>query len=151
MTVRIVRPDDLPQIFALEQLCFSVPWTEEMLRAQLTDGHVFLAAVEDGQVLGYAGLQYVLDEGYITNVATSPARRREGIAGMLLSALKERAEELGLAFLTLEVRESNAPARRLYEKHGFSDVGRRRDYYECPREDAILMTYFFPEGGFQNC
>ena len=143
MTIRSVSPDDLPQIIALEKSCFSVPWTEEMLRAQLTDSHVFLAAVEGGQVLGYAGLQYVLDEGYISNVATSPARRREGIAGMLLSALKERAEELSLAFLTLEVRESNSPARRLYEKHGFFDVGRRTGYYESPREDAILMTYFF--------
>ena len=143
MTVRSVCLDDLPQIIALEELCFSVPWTEEMLLAQLTDGHVFLAAVENGEVLGYAGLQYVLDEGYISNVATSPARRREGIAGMLLSALKERAGELGLAFLTLEVRESNFPARRLYEKHGFSGVGRRKGYYDSPREDAILMTYFF--------
>ena len=143
MTIRSVRPEDLPQIIALETLCFSVPWTEEMLRAQLTEGHVFLAAEEDGQVLGYVGLQYVLDEGYISNVATAPARRREGIAGMLLSALKDCAEELGLAFLTLEVRESNFPARRLYEKHGFSGVGRRKGYYDCPREDAILMTYFF--------
>ena len=143
MTVRNVRSEDLPQITALEQSCFSVPWTQEMLRSQLTDGHVFLAAVEDGQVLGYVGLQYILDEGYITNVATAPARRREGIAGMLLSTLKKRAAALGLSFLTLEVRRSNAPARRLYEKHGFSDVGRRRGYYESPREDAILMTYFF--------
>ena len=142
MTVRNVRAEDLPQIIALEELCFSVPWTEEMLLAQLTDGHVFLAAEENGQVLGYAGLQYVLDEGYITNVATSPARRREGIAGMLLSALKDRAAALGLAFLTLEVREGNFPARRLYGKHGFSDVGRRKGYYESPHEDAILMTYF---------
>ena len=143
MTVRNVRPEDLPQIIALEELCFSDPWPENILRAHLTDGHIFLAAVEGEQVLGYAGLLYVLDEGCITNVATAPARRREGIAGMLLSALKERARELNLAFLTLEVRESNFPARRLYEKHGFTDVGRRKGYYECPREDAILMTYFF--------
>lgn len=143
MTVRNVQTEDLPQIIALEALCFSAAWTEEMLRAQLTDGHVFLAAVENGEVLGYAGLQYVLDEGYISNVATAPSRRREGIGGMLLSALKERAAALGLAFLTLEVREGNLPARRLYEKHGFSDVGRRKGYYECPREDAILMTCFF--------
>lgn len=143
MIIRNVHPEDLPQILALEELCFSAAWTQEMLRAQLTDGHVFLAAEEDGEVLGYAGLQYVLDEGYISNVATSPVRRRRGIAGMLLSALKERAGELGLAFLTLEVREGNFPARRLYEKHGFSAVGRRRGYYESPREDAILMTYFF--------
>ena len=151
MTIRDVQGEDLPQIMAIEALCFSVPWTQEMLRAHLSGGHVFLAAEENGDILGYVGLQYVLDEGYITNVATSPARRREGIAGMLLSALKQRAGELGLAFLTLEVREGNAPARRLYEKHGFSDVGRRKGYYERPREDAILMTYLFPECGFQNC
>lgn len=146
MTVRPVRPEDLPRIAALEAACFSVPWTEEMLRAQLTDGHVFLAAVEGEEVLGYAGLQYVLDEGYLSNVATAPARRREGIAGTLLSALKSRARALGLAFLTLEVREGNVPARRLYEKHGFFDVGRRKGYYESPREDAILMTCLFSGG-----
>ena len=136
-----VRDELLPQIAEIERECFSLPWTETMLRAQL-DGerHVFLAALEDGTVLGYAGFSHVLDEGYISNVAVAPAYRRRGVAAALVAELIRRARALALAFLTLEVRESNAPAAALYARQGFRVVGRRRGYYEKPREDALLMT-----------
>ena len=139
--IRDVREDDLPRLAELEQQCFSVPWTEAMLRSQLHPGqNVFLAAEIGGTVAGYVGLLYILDEGYISNVATAPEQRRNGVGDALLDALEARAREKNLAFLTLEVREGNAPARALYGKHGFRDVGRRKNYYEKPREDAILMT-----------
>ena len=135
------REEMLPQLHAIEQACFSVPWTEAMLRAQMApETHIFLAAVADGTVLGYIGLMYVLDEGYISNVAVTPQFRRQGIAEALIRALIGRAEEKQLAFLTLEVRAGNAPAIALYEKCGFSAVGCRKNYYEKPTEDAILMT-----------
>ena len=144
MTVTDVTEAHIPQIAALERRCFSMPWTEAMLRSQTAPGHVFLAAVEDEAegtaVLGYVGLLFVLDEGYISNVAVAPERRRSGIADALLSALERRAREKELAFLTLEVRAGNAAAIALYEKHGFRAVGRRKSYYEKPREDAIMMT-----------
>ena len=93
-------------------------------------------------VLGYANFLHVLDEGDIGNVAVAPEHRRQGIADALLDALCARAAALNLAFLTLEVRASNAPAIALYRKHGFQTVGQRRNYYQKPDEDALLMTWF---------
>lgn len=141
------RPEQLGDILRIERQCFSLPWTHEQLAAQLTDSmHIFLAAEdESGRVLGYVGLMYVLDEGYISNVAVSPDRRREGIADMLLTQLRARAEEKKLSFLTLEVRESNLAAQSLYKKHGYTEAGRRRGYYSLPKEDAVLMTCFLSE------
>ncbi|MDY5595332.1 MAG: ribosomal protein S18-alanine N-acetyltransferase [Oscillospiraceae bacterium] len=133
----------LPQVERLEQRCFSVPWTEAQLRAQLPDDrHVFLVAERGDEVLGYVGLMHVLDEGYISNVAVSPDCRRQGIGAALIAELTRRAGRLELAFLTLEARASNAPAIRLYEKMGFRQVGRRKRYYQRPEEDAVLMTLF---------
>ena len=147
--VRIVdtRPEQLDDILLMEQQCFSVPWTHEQMMAQLSDFmHIFLAAEdENGRAVGYAGLMYVLDEGYISNVAVSPDCRREGIADMLLTELYERAKAKKLSFLTLEVRESNIPAQSLYKKHGYTEVGRRKAYYSRPKEDAVLMTCFLSE------
>ncbi len=143
MEIRITdaREELLPQIQQIEQQSFSVPWTETMLRLQLEpDSHIFLTAEAAGDVIGYIGMMYVLDEGYISNVAVHPLWRRRGVADALLDALTERARQKILSFLTLEVRESNAPAIALYEKHGFRSVGRRKNYYEKPTEDAILMT-----------
>ena len=147
MEYRIIDTTEtqLEQIEAIERQCFSCPWTLEQLRSQLSDDrHVFLAAVaENGAVLGYVGMMFVLDEGYISNVAVAPAFRRQGVADALISALMMRAEELGLAFVTLEVRAGNEPAKALYAIHGFVPVGRRKNYYDLPKEDAILMTRFW--------
>ena len=119
----------LPQLEVLECACFSTPWTRAQLASQLPDDrHVFLIAVAGETVLG--------------NVAVAPEFRRQGIADALLEALCARAAALDLAFLTLEVRASNAPAIALYRKHGFQTVGQRRNYYQKPDEDALLMTWF---------
>ena len=142
--MRIADADEtlLPQILKIEHACFSDPWTPPIFRSQLSrlPGRVFLAALEEETVLGYAGLTYVLDEGSVTNVAVAPAWRRRGVADALLGALERRARALELAFLTLEVRAGNESAAALYEKHGFAVVGRRKNYYEKPVEDAVLMT-----------
>lgn len=106
---------------------------------------VIVAEGEDGTVLGYAGLQTVLDEGYINNVAVAEAYRRQGVADELIAAFV-RFGQAKLAFLTLEVRASNAPAIALYAKHGFAEAGRRKNYYDDPKEDAILMTRNFAHG-----
>ena len=121
-----------------------MPWTADMIRSELNNPScLYLAAVDGDTLVGYIGVQTVLDEGYINNVAVHPEYRRRGIAAALISLLAEQAQAIGLAFMTLEVRESNAPAIALYEKLGFTTVGRRKNYYEKPREDAILMTIFF--------
>ena len=133
----------LPAIAALERQCFSDPWSVEMLRSELPDdSHEFLLAVEGEELLGYVGLMTVLDEGYLSNVAVSPAYRRQGIAEALLTALLARARARKLSFVTLEVRAGNTPAQALYRKLGFQEVGVRRGYYEHPKEDAVLMTLF---------
>ena len=136
--------EHIAEINELEKLCFSLPWSRQALISQLPDDmHMFIAAIgDDGQVLGYVGMMYVLDEGYISNVAVSPEHRRLGIADALINALIDRANEKDLSFVTLEVRKSNVPAIELYIKNGFSEVGLRKNYYTKPTEDAILMTRF---------
>ena len=136
-------PEQLDEIEAVERACFSLPWSRRNLESQMSGAHsVFLCAFDETGVLGYVGLTTVLDEGYIANVAVAPRARRRGIADELLTALETRTRGT-LAFLTLEVRESNAAAIALYEKHGYTFVGRRKNYYEQPQEDALLMTLFF--------
>ena len=98
-----------------------------------------------GARVGYAGLQVVLDEGYITNVAVRPDCRHRGVAGKLLDVFERFAEGNHLAFLSLEVRASNYAAIALYGQHGYRGVGRRRNYYEHPKEDAVIMTREFGE------
>ena len=143
MNYQVVPMDrgHIPAIAALERACFSRPWSEGALEEELyNDTACFLVAEgEDGSVLGYAGLHVILDEGYIDNVAVDPAYRRQGVADALLDVFCRFGAEK-LAFLTLEVRESNAPAIALYEKHGFYTEGRRKDYYDDPKEDALLLT-----------
>ena len=139
-----VRIEDIEQIEQLEKQCFSIPWSRQALISQLPDDmHIFIAAFDDGgNVLGYVGMMYVLDEGYISNVAVSPEFRRNGIADKLIESLVLRANEKNLSFVTLEVRQSNTPAIDLYKKNSFLNVGLRKNYYNKPTEDAILMTRF---------
>ncbi len=137
--------EQLPQVAALEQVCFPAdPWSEEVFRAALENpsAAVLLAQGEDGAVLGYAVLSLVLDEGNLDNIAVAPQARRQGVADALLNTLTGFGRD-NLSRLMLEVRASNAPAIALYEKHGFAAVGRRKNYYDAPKEDAVLMTLTF--------
>ena len=134
----------IPQILQLEQTCFSVPWTETMLTDALFDPQASFIVAEDdgGNVIGYAGLHAILDEGYIDNVAVEPDAQRHGVASALLEVFC-RFAAANLAFLTLEVRASNSAAIGLYEKHGFQRAGLRPGYYQKPKEDAVIMTREF--------
>ena len=134
------------QVAALERECFSMPWNETMLEDSLYDERASFIVAEDeeGNVIGYAGLHVVLDEGYIDNIAVEEAARRHGVASALLDVYC-RFGEINLAFLTLEVRKSNAAAIALYEKHGFQQVGLRPGFYQKPREDAVIMTRYFSQ------
>ena len=143
----------LPRVAELEQACFSRPWSEEMLREELDNplASFIVALGDNGQVLGYAGLTVVAGEGYIDNVAVREEYRRQGIAQDLLNVFLRFGSAHQLRFLTLEVRASNDPAKQLYLKHGFAQVGRRPGYYDDPREDAIIMTRYFREEGGEPC
>ena len=110
MIIEDVSIEQLDSIVEIEKQCFSVPWTWQQLKSQLKDdSHEFICALDGEKVTGYVGMMYVLDEGYISNVAVSPDHRREGIADALIDGLVSRCISLKLTFVTLEVRESNAP------------------------------------------
>ena len=146
MGYRIIDADKrhIPQLEEIEQQCFSMPWTAQQLKSQLPDDrHVFIVAEDNDRVLGYVGMMYVLDEGYISNVAVRIDCRRLGIGDALIDALERECENKKLSFVTLEVRAGNDPAIKLYSKHGFVPVGLRRNYYDKPTEDALLMTKYF--------
>lgn len=144
MTIVPMAERHLAALAEIEKACFHAPWSESMLREELGKG-IFLVAERDGQAVGYVGCQTVLDEGYITNVAVSPDCRRQGIARALIAKLTDEARAARLAFVTLEVRASNAPAIALYEGAGFGRVGVRKNFYTAPTEDAVLMTLFLKE------
>ena len=138
MDIRNARVEDIPAIGALERACFSDPWPESFIERRLDK--LLVAQGEDGAFLGYAAWDSVLDEGSLDSIAVDPASRRQGAADALVEAVLRLGRERHLTFITLEVRASNDAAIALYEKHGFVPAGRRTNYYERPREDAIIMT-----------
>lgn len=130
----------VPQVAALEKLCFSDPWSEESVAGELKNQYSFwLVAEDDGFVAGYIGSQIAYPEVDVMNVAVHPDHRRRGIAAILVEALIAHLQRLGCTCLSLEVRASNDPAIALYEKMGFETVGRRPNYYRHPKEDALIM------------
>lgn len=137
-------PKHLAQAAQLEEECFSDPWSLEGLRAELTNPNArFLAAVSGERLAGYLGLHAVCGEGYIANVAVSGDFRRQGVARALLRAAEDIARKENLEFLSLEVRASNLPARRLYESEGYAHIGARPGFYANPREDGEIYTKRF--------
>ena len=127
-------------IAALEKLCFSDPWSENSIAYELTNRlSYWLVAEENGEVVGYVGSQGGLGGSDMMNVAVHPDHRRKGIAETLVLALCKDLKQRDNVCLTLEVRVSNAPAIALYEKFGFTQVGRRPNYYRNPREDALIL------------
>ena len=135
-----VAPPLLRQIAELEALTFAHPWSEQALELLCDESRAFgFAALCEGRAVAYGGMLTVLDEGQITNIATHPDHRRRGLAGQVLEALLTEARARGLAFVTLEVRESNAAAIALYEKYGFATVGRRPRFYTQPTEAALIL------------
>ena len=140
MIIETMKSSHVAQIAELERICFSDPWSEKSIASELNNELAFwLTAVEGEQVAGYIGSQTVMDESDMMNVAVRPDFRRKGIAEALVNALVEALKSKGSRCLTLEVRASNVPAITLYEKLGFSEIGRRKNYYRNPREDALIL------------
>lgn len=138
--------DHLDELEKLERICFSRPWSRKMLGEELdNDCAAFLVAEEPEthRVLGYAGVLVMADEGYITNVAVFPDYRRQGIAAQIIKVFCDFAAGNHLSFLTLEVRPTNTAAIELYRSFGFEEVGRRKNYYDLPKEDALILTRYF--------
>lgn len=130
----------VPQVAELEKICFSDPWSERSVASELTNPlSLWLVAVEGETVAGYIGSQTVEGETDMMNVAVHPDHRRQGIGEKLILALVKALKEKDSHSLTLEVRASNEPAKKLYEKLGFSQVGLRKNYYRNPKEDACIL------------
>ena len=144
MSFEIVKATEghLEQIAEIESKNFSLPWDVSMLTACISQQHIFLVAVDGDEVLGYVSIQHVLDEGYFNNIAVREESRNRGVADALMKRLDACAISIGLAFITLEVRQSNENALSLYLKHGYKQAGFRKKYYQKPVEDAVIMTKY---------
>ena len=143
LEIKKMTSSHIEEIAQLEKECFSSPWSEDGLKSELDNNFArFFVALCDGKIVGYIGSHNVLGEVYITNVAVFPEFRRNGVGKMLVEYILDRMKTEKAEFVTLEVRKSNLNAASLYEKCGFQKVGERKNFYEKPTEDAILMTYF---------
>ncbi|MBC7896175.1 MAG: ribosomal protein S18-alanine N-acetyltransferase [Cytophagaceae bacterium] len=138
--VRRAVPNDCEAVAAAEKLLFSDPWSSRAF-ADLVDrpGVHFLVGMVDDTVAGYAIAYFAADEAELANLAVVPAWHRHGVGRRLLDAVLEAVHRDGAVEIWLEVRESNAAARALYDRAGFTEVGLRRRYYDRPVEDAIVM------------
>ena len=142
MEYRIVPLEEkhAPVLAQMEEKLFSLPWSEKAFEELLTHDYChYLVAEEAGVPVGFAGMTLLGDEGDVDKVMVDPEHQRQGIADALLQELFTLGEELGATAYTLEVRVSNEPAIRLYEKHGFQSEGVRPRFYEKPTEDALIM------------
>ena len=140
MTFRDMNPNHVAQVAELERLCFSDPWSENSVASELdNDLSLWIVALDGDQVVGYVGSQTVCGETDVMNIAVHPDFRRRGIAESLIGCLILELKNRGSHSLTLEVRASNEGAIALYEKLGFTQVGRRPRYYRNPREDALIL------------
>ena len=144
MMIVHMNESHVAQVATLEKICFSDPWSETSVASELKNPlSCWLVAEEDGEIAGYVGSQTVMDESDMMNVAVHPDYRRKGIAEKLVMELVEALKKRDSRCLTLEVRASNEPARALYEKLGFVQVGLRKNYYRNPREDALILRKEF--------
>lgn len=142
VTVERMRVEDIPAVQEIERASFTAPWPAHAFQQELEANRLarYVVAWADERIVGYAGLWQMVDEAHVTTFAVAPDRRRQGVGEVLLTELLGIAESVGASVATLEVRVSNLPARRLYEKYGFRPVGVRPRYYTDNNEDALIMT-----------
>lgn len=144
--IREMQIDDLDQVMEIEEESFSVPWTANgFFTFLIRNDATFLVSEDEEGINGYIGLICAPPEGDITNVAVKASKRNRGIGKALVSEMIARAHEKGVDDVFLEVRVSNTPAIRLYETYGFENAGLRKNYYERPTEDAMIMKRSYGE------
>jgi len=134
--------EDLPAVHDIERRSFAVPWPDDAYRSELRTNRLasYVVARAGEAVIGFAGIWVMVDEAHVTTFAVDPRWRRRGAGERLLLALLDLSVARGAREATLEVRLSNLPARKLYEKYGFRPVGIRPRYYSDNGEDALIMT-----------
>lgn len=140
MEVRLMKESDLEQVAEIEKASFSKPWSYRAFKKALDmSNYIYVVGVANREVLGYGGVYCVLNEANITNVAVKDKIRNRGIGYGILVGLIEEVKKAGMDSITLEVRESNNAAIHLYEQLGFESVGIRKDFYDKPNENAVIM------------
>lgn len=138
--IRKMEREDVNQVYQIEKELFSMPWSkEDFLFALEKEKNLYLVALIENKVVGYCGLWGILDEGQITNVAIKKEKQGQGIGTLLLQQLLEQGYQNELLEYTLEVRESNLNAMHVYKKLGFREEGVRKNFYQNPAENAIIM------------
>lgn len=139
--IRKMVLSDLEAVYKLEEKCFSVPWTYDAFKGELTSNLLarYLVILHENKIVGYGGVWYIVDEGHITNIAVDPDYRKKGLGQRLVAEMINQAIKNGIHQMTLEVRKSNIPAIHLYEKMGFEIAGVRPKYYTDNHEDALIM------------
>lgn len=149
---RLMKLEDIPEVLVIEREAFTMPWTEEAFRNELTHNHFAKYMVMElaGHIIGYAGMWAIVDEAHVTNIALLEAYRGRKWGDRLLDELMKTASFLGMKSITLEVRVSNEVAQNLYRKKGFRPAGTRKGYYSDNREDALIMWADLPEYGEQG-
>ena len=140
LIIRRMKLQDCEQVAIIEEESFSMPWSLQAFQDTVEmKNYRYFVAEQNGEILGYCGFIFVLDEAEIPNVCVKLSVRKQGIGKQMLTVLEEEAKGLGIKNLYLEVRESNQSARKLYTSFGFEEDGIRRDFYELPKENAVLM------------
>ena len=140
MNIRFMTEADLEQAGAIEAACFRESWSLDLLSSGFENKwNLYLAAEEDGRLAGYGAVCVIAGEGEIQRIAVLEEFRRQGLGRKLLDAMVAAARNRGARAMTLEVRESNEPAIKLYFSAGFRTEAQRKDYYRNPREDALIM------------
>lgn len=140
LMIREMRPEDICQVADTERMIFSQPWSEQGFLSSLQSGDtLYLVAVVEERIAGYCGFLQSFDEADITNVAVHPDFREKGVAYRMLRQLMEQGKARGVERYTLEVRVSNEAALELYKKLGFESAGIRKNFYDMPKEDAVIM------------
>ena len=139
---RALDDRDLDDVAALESACFTNPWTREMLAAELARNpfaRVYVLRLPGVRLAAFCACWVVVDELHINTIAVAPGYRRRGLATALMRHILAEATGEGIVRATLEVRQSNEPAQRLYAHLGFTPAGLRRGYYTHPDEDALIL------------
>lgn len=140
LEIKSMQPEDIPEVATMEALIFTQPWSANGFASSLQSADTeYLVVRSDGMLVGYCGLLQSLEEADITNVAVHPDWRNQGIAFAMLKELIKRGNARGIVRFTLEVRVGNASAIHLYEKLGFRSAGIRKNFYDLPKEDAMIM------------
>lgn len=141
MQIRPMTIEDCEQVAEIEKVSFSMPWSKSAFTSTVEkENFRYFVAEKEGEILGYCGFLFVLDEAEIPNVCVKASARKQGVGKQMMSVLIEEAAKIGIATLFLEVRESNVAARTLYTSLGFTEDGIRKNFYEQPVEHAVLMS-----------